>query len=132
MHERVRHEREGMVCTCVYNVTKINMVPILIRSSLLHDKCNNASCCEDQAVSINWEDKEAQRSRHTLTIDDFLPSDRDGVVLQGNATRYIMEFLVSHFPSLGNLKQLVPARESLHPVEKSVVVPMKILFKDKK
>ena len=83
-------------------------------------------------ASIDWEDQEAQCSRHTLTIDDFLPSDRDGVVLQGNATRYIMEFLVLHFPSLGNLKQFVPARESPNPVEKSVVVPMKILFKDEK
>ena len=63
--------------------------------------------------SVNWEDKEAQCSRHTLTIDDFLPSDRDSVVLQGHATRYIMEFLVSHFQSLGSLKRFVPARESI-------------------
>ena len=81
--------------------------------------------------SINWEDMEPQRSHQSLTIDDFLPSDRDGVVLQGHATRYVMEFLVSNFESLGDLKDFVPTRELLHPVKKSVVVPMKILFKYK-
>ena len=31
-----------------------------------------------------------------------------------------------------NLKEFVPSREVVHPIEKSVVVPMKILFKDEK
>ena len=82
--------------------------------------------------SVNWDDVEPQRSRQSLTIDDFLPSDQDGVALQEHATRYVMEFLVSQFPSLKSLKKFVPARESPHPVQKSVVAPMKILFKDEK
>ena len=43
-----------------------------------------------------------------------------------------MGFLVSAFQSLSDLKEFVPSREVVHPVEKSVVVPMKILFKDEK
>ncbi|MCG8620660.1 MAG: hypothetical protein MJE68_01495 [Proteobacteria bacterium] len=39
---------------------------------------------------------------------------------------------MSAFQSLSDLKEFVPSRELVHPVEKSVVVPMKILFKDEK
>ena len=82
--------------------------------------------------STNWEDTTAQRTRQSLTINDFTPTDRDGIVLQQYATHYVVEFLVSAFQSLSDLKEFVPSRELVHPVEKSVVVPMKILFKDEK
>ena len=82
--------------------------------------------------SINWEDTTAQQTRQSLTINDFTPTDRDGIVLQQHATHYVMGFLVSAFQSLSDLKEFVPSREVVHHVEKSVVVPMKILFKDEK
>ena len=54
--------------------------------------------------SINWEDTTAQRARQSLTINDFTPTDRDGIVLQQHATHYVMGFLVSAFQSLSDLK----------------------------
>ena len=44
----------------------------------------------------------------------------------------MMEFLATEFKSLADLKQFIPSQQSLHPVQKSVVVPMKVLFKDEK
>ena len=43
-----------------------------------------------------------------------------------------MEILVSEFKSLSPLQPLLPQQELLHPVQKSEVVPMKVLFKDEK
>ena len=44
----------------------------------------------------------------------------------------MMGFLVTSFTSLSDLAEFVPAVEPLHPVEKSEVVPMKLLMKDEK
>ena len=77
--------------------------------------------------STNWEDiMTARRTCQSLTINDFTPNDRNGIVLQQYATHYVMGFLVSAFQSLSDLSLF------LHPVDKSVMVPMKILFKDEK
>ena len=43
-----------------------------------------------------------------------------------------MAFLVDNFTSLKKLCKFIPAKSPIHPVEKSDVVPMKILFKDEK
>ena len=43
-----------------------------------------------------------------------------------------MGFLVESFPSLKDLAQFIPLTEPLHPIVKSEVVPMKILFMDEK
>ena len=43
-----------------------------------------------------------------------------------------MEALVFAFSSLGDLQKFLPSRKSPHAVQKSVVVPMQILFKDEK
>ncbi len=48
------------------------------------------------------------------------------------ATHYIMNYLVREFSGLADLKEFAPAQQPLHPVEKSEVVPMKVLFKDEK
>ena len=37
-----------------------------------------------------------------------------------------------HFTSLSELKKLLPPKEQIHPVQRSRVVPMKLLFKDEK
>ena len=44
----------------------------------------------------------------------------------------MMNFLVREFKDLARLSQYVPEEVPLHPVEKSEIVPMKVLFKDEK
>ena len=43
-----------------------------------------------------------------------------------------MLHVVETFPNLKHLCKFIPPGESLHPIAKSEVVPMKILFKDEK
>ncbi len=43
-----------------------------------------------------------------------------------------MNYLVREFSGLADLKEFAPAQQPLHPVAKSEVVPMKVLFKDEK
>lgn len=81
---------------------------------------------------VDWSDSQPQRSRQTLTISDFLPTEEDSQELQARAVRYMMEFLATEFDSLANLKGLVPTEKFLHPPQKSAVVPMKVLHKDEK
>ena len=91
-----------------------------------------AVCIQHFLDFFDWADNQPQRSRQSLTIDDFLPNERDRIVLQERATKYIMEFLVTRFPSLADLKKFLPPKEQVHPVQRSHVVPMKLLFKDEK
>lgn len=81
---------------------------------------------------VNWNDRQPQKPRSVLTCSDFLPDDNDAVELQKHAVQYVMEFLVSEFKSLKALQSHVPVRHSPHPVQKTTVVPMQILFKDEK
>ena len=67
-----------------------------------------------------------------LSYSHFMPNEDDAEYLQKCAVQYMMEFLVEHFRSLRHLSHLVPPRQSPHPVRKSTVVPMKILFRDEK
>ena len=41
-----------------------------------------------------------------------------------------MELLVTEFSSLTDLKHHVPSQQPFHPVQKTQVVPMSVLFKD--
>ena len=79
---------------------------------------------------VNWSDTCPQRSRESLTISDFLPSEGDAQLLRERAIHYTMEFLVTEFSSLTDLKCHVPSQQPFHPVQKTQVVPMSILFKD--
>ena len=79
---------------------------------------------------VDWSDTRPQRSRQSLTISDFLPSEEDAGKLRERAMQYIMEFLVNEFSSLAHLKRHVPSQQPLHPVQKTRVVPMSILFRD--
>ena len=81
---------------------------------------------------FSWSDSTPQRPRSSLTIDDFLPSEIDAAILQERSVCYMMRFLVEMFSDLKHLSDVIPPMESLHPVVKSEVVPMKILFKDEK
>ena len=81
---------------------------------------------------FNWSDTAPQRPQTSLKVEDFLPNESDATILKQRAVHYMMGFLVQTFSSLQHLEGLVPETKSLHPVTKSVVVPMKILFKDEK
>ena len=79
---------------------------------------------------VNWSDTCPQRSRDSLTISDFLPSEGDARLLRERAIHCTMQFLVTEFSSLTDLKCHVPSQQPFHPVQKTQVVPMSILFKD--
>ena len=81
---------------------------------------------------FDWSDTSPQKSRQSLGISDILPSEDDAAQLQLRATRYMMNFLVKEFKDLAGLKKYVPEHVLLHPIEKSEVVPMKVLFEDEK
>lgn len=81
---------------------------------------------------FSWSDCTPQRPRSSLTIDDFLPSEVDAEILKERSVTYMMRFLVEIFPDLKGLTKLIPPMETLHPLAKSEVVPMKVLFKDEK
>ena len=62
----------------------------------------------------------------------FIPNEADAECLEKYAVQCMMEFLVKNFTSLKSLSHLVPPRQSPHPIQKSTVVPMKVLFRDEK
>ena len=49
---------------------------------------------------FNWSDTQPQRSRESLSIADFLPSEEDGAELQTRATHFLMRFLTEELEAL--------------------------------
>lgn len=82
--------------------------------------------------NVDWLDNKPQLPRSKLNHTHFLPSEDDARCVEQYAVQYMMEFLVENFKSLQHLSHLVPARCSPHPIQKSSVIPMKILFRDEK
>ena len=80
---------------------------------------------------FNWSDDRPQRSMESLTISDFMLSESDAEEMGARATSYMMRFLVTNFSAFSDLK-FVPDETPLHPVVKTEVIPMKILFRDEK
>ena len=80
---------------------------------------------------VDWSDTSPQRHPQTLTISDILPSCEDAAELEKHAVDFIKKFLVAEFSDLKHFQAELVQDEG-HPTEKSVVVPMKILFKDEK
>ena len=81
---------------------------------------------------FSWSDTSPQKSRQSLTVEDYLPNASESHQLEELATRYMMGFLVEALTCLQDLQPFVPAIESLHQPQKSQVTPMKLLFRDKK
>ena len=81
---------------------------------------------------IDWNDTTPQRDPSTLTITDILPNEGDGQKLKKRAVQYVMQFLVTEFSCLNHLESFLQNKESPHCVNKSNVVPIKMLFKDEK
>ena len=81
---------------------------------------------------FNWSDSTPQKARSSLVLDDVLPSPSDGSQLFERAVKYVMEFLLKHFPSLKDIKVVTPQQSSSHQQEKSTVIPMAVLQRDEK
>ena len=81
---------------------------------------------------FDWSDNNPQRSIESLTISDFMLSESDAEEMGARAASYIMRFLVSNFSTFKDLKKFAPDEAPLHPVAKTEVIPMKILFRDEK
>lgn len=81
---------------------------------------------------FDWSDDEPQRSMDSFTVADFMLSESDAEEMSTRATRYIMGSLVANFSTFSDLKEFVPDETPLHPVVKTEVIPMKILFRDEK
>ena len=81
---------------------------------------------------FDWDDTRPQKSIQSLTLSELLPNAEDGQQLYNQAVAYTMSLLVEAFPSLDKLKPFIFIRDSAAPVTKSVVVPMKVLFRDEK
>ena len=132
IHQRVRHEREG----------KATHVRTYFISRLFFSECHSSMLNITARLAIrfrhlpdwefDWSDRSPQRSRQSLGVSDILPSDDDAAQLEQRAITYMMNFLVREFKDLARLSQYVPEEVPLHPVEKSEIVPMKVLFKDEK
>ena len=86
--------------------------------------------CHLPDFPFSWSDTTPQRSQQSLTIEDYLPNEKESSELE--STMYVMGFLVEAFPCLKDLKPFVPTPKPLHPPDKSEVVPMKLLFRDEK
>ena len=80
---------------------------------------------------FDWSDDRPQRSMESLTISDFMLSESDAEEMGAHATSYMMWFLVTNFSAFSDLK-FVPDETPLHPVVKTEVIPMKILFRGEK
>ena len=81
---------------------------------------------------FDWHDMQPQRSRESLSIFDFLPSEEDAAELERRAVHFLMRFLTEEFEALSALKKYAPKQEQLHQSSKTEVAPMKVLFKDEK
>ena len=53
-------------------------------------------------------------------------------MLKQHAVHFIMKLLVKMFTSLHDLEEFIPSVDPIHPVQKSEVVPMKLMLKDEK
>ena len=81
---------------------------------------------------FDWSDTQPQRSRESLSISDFLPSEEDGAELETRAIHFLMRFLTEELEALAGLRKYAPKQEQFHPPIKTEVAPMKVLFKDEK
>ena len=59
-------------------------------------------------------------------------SEEDAAKIHERAVCYMMRYMVSAFSTFSDLKQFVTDETPLHPVVKTEVVPMKVLFRDEK
>lgn len=81
---------------------------------------------------VDWEDTKPQKSRRELKLLNVLPSGADGEEFHWRAVHFVMQFLVTQFDSLTDLRKHVSPEEQAFPPTKTDVAPMRILFQDEK
>ena len=79
---------------------------------------------------FDWNDHTPQCPVESLTEDDILPSENDGIIIYNRMVAYVKKFLIDTLDSLEHLRSNNHAPEA-HG-QKSVVIPMKLLFRDEK
>ena len=80
---------------------------------------------------FSWDDNAPQKSRSELKEENILPNEDDGHHLYQRMMNFMMDFLVNELKSLSDLRQFLPSKQH-PPAHKSVVMPMKLLFRDEK
>ena len=131
--QRVRHERQGNNQNIIKNYYNNNTNCIERHSSMMNLTSRLAVRIKYlPGWEFDWADKKPQRSRESLTISDFLPSEQEFGELKKRAVHYIAGLLVHEYKHLQQLRQFIPARTPIHPPSKSEFVPMEVLFKDEK
>ena len=63
---------------------------------------------------VDWSDNTPQRSRESLTLEEFLPNEEDATSFTERAVQYTMCFLVKEFHSLHDLRPFLPEVTPLH------------------
>ena len=79
--------------------------------------------------NVDWNDTTPQCSLDSLTIDDFMLSESEAEEFKQRAILYTARYLVKEFKTL---QKFLPPQSQIHPVVKTEIVPMKVLFKDEK
>ena len=69
---------------------------------------------------------------HKLSLTKFLLSEADAAEIHKQAVRYMMQYMVSAFTTFSELKQFVTDEVPSHPVVKTKIISMKVLFGDEK
>ena len=80
---------------------------------------------------VDWLDETPQGSRSQLTLLTFYLGLMMHV-LQKRVLVFLQQFLVSEFDDLHDLQPFAPPAHHMAPVQKTEVVPMRILFKDER
>lgn len=138
IHCHARHERQGV--HTLYWCDKLRSIPTIMHihvcsdhhSQMLNVTFRLAICIRDAPAEVNWYDQSPQGSRSQLTVADILP-DADGTtVLTKRALVFLQHFITSQFDDLHDLQPFLPGTPTPESVEKTEVVPMRLLFRDEK
>ena len=130
-----RHERQGILRSKI--PYKQKLITVLTTTVDHHNKMENTTT--RLAVQIekhppfpfSWDDKSPQKSQSELKEEDIISNEDDGHHLYQRMLNFMMEFLVQECKCPSDLRQFLPAKQ--HPtVHRSVVLPMKLLFRDEK
>ena len=78
-----------------------------------------------------WDDNAPQKSCSELKEENILPNEDNGHHLYQQMMNFMMDLLVNEHKSLSDLCQFLPTKQH-PPAHKSVVMPMKLLFRDEK
>ena len=81
--------------------------------------------------NFEWNDMTPQKSRGDLNESDVLASEEDGVRLRSHMLKFMMSFMVKQLISLSDLAKFITSQNP-PPVEKSEIIPLKMLFRDEK